>query len=162
MLLEVEPERIGSVQRHALAVLLLTSAHHVYGALLYHTPFRLKILPIAALTALVLVAARALSCAHRGTKTGHVATGLFTLTALVVPVLLIGAVEGGYNHALKNVLFFAGLPHTLLRKLFPPPTYVLPNDLVFELTGILQVVPAVTTLSRLLPVRRGRRSHRHA
>jgi hypothetical protein len=29
-----------------------------------------------------------------------------------------------------------------MTRLFPPPTYELPNDAFFEITGILQVVPA--------------------
>jgi hypothetical protein len=29
-----------------------------------------------------------------------------------------------------------------MARLFPPPTYEMPNDAFFEVTGILQVVPA--------------------
>lgn len=30
-----------------------------------------------------------------------------------------------------------------MTSLFPPPTYEMPNNLIFEITGILQVLPAV-------------------
>jgi hypothetical protein len=43
---------------------------------------------------------------------------------------------------LKDALFLAGAPRTLLLQMFPPPTYELPNDAVFELSGVLQVLPA--------------------
>lgn len=49
--------------------------------------------------------------------------------------------EGLYNHVVKNALYWIGLPGPWTR-LFPPPTYEMPNDLLFEVTGILQVLPA--------------------
>lgn len=39
---------------------------------------------------------------------------------------------------------------TLLHRLFPPPTYELPNDLLFELLGVAQVVPAAIAAWRLV------------
>jgi hypothetical protein len=62
---------------------------------------------------------------------------------LVVPVLLFGAFEGVYNHAVKNILFLAGASIETMHRLFPPPTYELPSDLFFEATGVLQIVPAM-------------------
>lgn len=38
----------------ALAILLLTSLHHAYGAYVCHTPWRLHVVLVAALTASVL------------------------------------------------------------------------------------------------------------
>jgi len=32
-----------------------------------------------------------------------------------------------------------------MRRLFPPPRYELPDDAFFEVTGVLQVVPAAIT-----------------
>jgi hypothetical protein len=37
-----------------------------------------------------------------------------------------------------------------MTRLFPPPTYEMPNDLFFELTGVLHVVPAARAAGRLL------------
>ena len=61
---------------------------------------------------------------------------------LVFPVLLFGLFEGLYNHVLKDALYLAGLPESLFVTLFPPPTYEMPSDVLFEVTGVLQPVPA--------------------
>ncbi|MCP3141678.1 hypothetical protein [Pyxidicoccus xibeiensis] len=138
----------------SLAVLLLTSVHHAYGAALYRTPWRLHMVGVAAVTAVVLLGSLALLLARPGSL---VALGVFTLTTLGMPVGMIGVFEGVYNHVLKNVLFFAGTSRSLLERLFPPPTYELPDDLLFELTGVLQVPPAVLAAVFLLHVFRERR-----
>ena len=70
----------------------------------------------------------------------EIAFWVFTVVVLVVPVALIGLFEGAYNHALKNALYFAGTSSTLMNRLFPPPTYELPNDVFFEATGVMQAV----------------------
>jgi hypothetical protein len=46
---------------------------------------------------------------------------------------------------------------SLLRRLFRPPRYELPDDALFEVTGVLQAVPAAITgycLARLVQERR--------
>ncbi len=63
---------------------------------------------------------------------------VFVILTLVVPIAAIGFFEGGYNHLLKNVLFFEGAHQATLDRLFPGPEYEMPNDLEFEATGILQ------------------------
>jgi hypothetical protein len=64
---------------------------------------------------------------------------VFTAVVLVIPVAVIGLFEGAYNHALKNALYFAGASSTLMNLLFPPPTYELPNNALFEVSGVMQV-----------------------
>jgi hypothetical protein len=44
-----------------------------------------------------------------------------------------------YSHLLKNVLFFGGASQEFLEQLFPVPTYHLPDNLLFELTGVAQL-----------------------
>jgi hypothetical protein len=132
------------VARHGLAVLLLTSIHHVYGAVIYHTPWRYHAVLVSVAAALVMVGALALARVQYGTAVGRVAWWAFALVTLAVPVLTIGAFEGIYNHLVKNVLFFAGASERLMATMFPPPRYEMPNDFWFELTGILQILPAVT------------------
>ncbi|MBZ4419359.1 hypothetical protein [Myxococcus sp. RHSTA-1-4] len=141
----------------SLAVLLLTSVHHAYGAFIYRTPWRLHMVAIAAVTAVVLLGALAVLRARPGGWTGGVALAVFALTTLGVPVGMIGVFEGAYNHVLKNVFYFGGASPELLGRLFPPPTYELPNDFLFELTGVLQVVPAVLAAVFLVHAFRGRR-----
>lgn len=48
-----------------------------------------------------------------------------------------------YSHVLKNVLFFSGIPKYILETLYPPPAYHLPDNMLFELTGLMQLVGLV-------------------
>lgn len=128
---------------YGVAVLILTSLHHAYGAYVYDTPWRLHAVYVAAAAALAILGARAVMRAETSPASRKVARAIFVVVTLGVAVLMFGFFEGGYNHAVKNVLYFGGAPPALMAQLFPPPAYELPNDLFFELTGILQAVPAV-------------------
>lgn len=57
-------------------------------------------------------------------------------------------IRRGYNHALKNVFFFSGVRETLLNQLFPSPKYVMPNDFIFEFTGVMQAAIFAPTALR--------------
>jgi hypothetical protein len=125
-----------------LTTLGLTAAHHVYGGVVYATPWRLHGAAMAAFVSLVLLLAYFV---HRRTTDpafGRAAGWTLAVGVLVLPVLLTGVVEGAYNHVLKNILFFGGVPMNVLVRMFPPPTYEMPNDALFEISGVAQVVPA--------------------
>ena len=134
---------IARVERHAYAVLSLTSVHHVYGAYAYRTPWRLHTVVISAVAAGAIAALLAVLRRHPDDRLGAIAFWAFVTVTLAIPVGLIGAYEGVFNHGVKNVLYFAGTPTDTLQRLFPPPTYELPNNLFFEVTGVLQIVPAI-------------------
>lgn len=140
-----EPSRAAA--RSAYAVLALTSIHHAYGAYVYHTPWRLHVVPVAIITAIVIAMAHGRS---RRSVPSSAAWWVFAIVTLVVPILAIGAFEGFYNHALKNLLYFGGAPHDIMMTLFPPPAYEMPNDAFFEITGVLQTVPAAMSAWYLL------------
>jgi hypothetical protein len=123
----------------ALSTLALFAVHHVYGAVRYHTPWRMHGAVVALLSALPLYAAFAMHSRSRAAEWALI--GL----AYVGPVMLVGVFEGFYNHLTKNVLFLGGASPELLAALFPPPTYELPDDAWFEISGVLQVVPAMLT-----------------
>jgi hypothetical protein len=129
----------------ALAVLLLTSVHHAYGAYIYDTPWRLHVVFVSGLTAAALLGSLLAFRRRSADLSGRIAFWAFVAVVLVVPVAGIGLFEGGYNHALKNALYFSGASTAVLHRLFPPPTYELPNDAFFEFTGVLQLVLAVVT-----------------
>jgi hypothetical protein len=57
----------------------------------------------------------------------------------------------------KDGLYLAGTSPALMHRLFPPPTYELPNDLFFEVTGVQQLVLGILTGYRLYRFVRGRR-----
>ena len=92
---------------------------------------------MAALTAAGLAASHRVRVRRPGTTSGEVAFWVFAAVMLVIPVGIIGLFEGGYNHAVKDALYFAGASEGLMRRLFPPPTYEMPDDAFFEITGAL-------------------------
>ena len=61
----------------ARAVALATSIHHVYGAIIYHTPWRYDAVVISAGMVAVMLAALQLSRALGGTTVGRVAWWTF-------------------------------------------------------------------------------------
>jgi hypothetical protein len=155
----VTQETLSRVTRFALAVLLLTSVHHAYGAYAYHTLWRLDAVFVSAFAAAAIISSRVVIQRNADETVREIAFWVFTAVVLVVPVALIGLFEGAYNHALKNALYFAGASVTLMDRLFPPPTYELPNDVFFEATGIMQAALGSITawlLYRLVSSRFGR------
>jgi hypothetical protein len=68
---------------------------------------------------------------------------------------MIGFWEGGWNHLVKNAVFFTQ-GGDAARVLFPSPAYEMPSDPVFEITGVMQFVAALVaawTLLRLVRFR---------
>lgn len=131
-------------------VLLLTMIHHVHGAIVYSTPWRLEVAYIVVPTFLALVLTRALAVRSHGTRTRAVARWTFGSLVVLVPFFLFGVVEGGYNHVLKNILYFGGAGGDTLKRLFPPATHELPSDVWFEATGVLQFFAGLIALRALL------------
>jgi hypothetical protein len=155
----VTQETLSRVTRYALAVLLLTSVHHAYGAYAYHTPWRLHAVFVSAFAAAAIISALIVHQRNADETVREIAFWVFTAVVLVIPTALIGLFEGAYNHALKNALYFAGASLTLMDRLFPPPTYELPNDVFFEATGVMQAILGSITawlLYRLVRSRFGR------
>ena len=139
-----------------LGVLALTIVHHVYGAIRYATPERYHAVFIALGALAVILGGFALYRRQPDARGGRFGWWLFWGASGLVPVFLFGVVEGFYNHVVKVALYLVGLPEESLRRLYPAPTYELPNDVIFELTGVLQVAPAVLAgvfLVRLLKAR---------
>ncbi|BCH20650.1 hypothetical protein [Mesorhizobium sp. L-8-3] len=141
----------------AILTLVLTSVHHAYGAMIYETPWRLHILHVAVPTAVAIALLLCIGFTRRGKPGGRLATWAAIAIIMAFPVAAIGVFEGGYNHVLKNLVYF-GFGAESAKELFPPPTYEMPNDIVFELTGIAQfplcVLAAVFAL-RLLRMKAG-------
>jgi len=135
-------ERLSRVTWYAYEILLLTSVHHAYGAYIYATPWRLHAI-VAAFAAAVLIGA---SAGVYGGYTGIRRTIAFWILCAVTfgfPIAMIGFFEGGYNHLLKNVLYFGGASRELMQTLFPAPTYELPNSVFFEVSGVAQLIVAI-------------------
>jgi hypothetical protein len=132
---------LSSTFKAAISVTIagvISSGHHVYGAFEYETPWRLVVsLWIPAFVLLILSMLFVLR---------RYAGRLATTTAMWI-VLLGGVIfqvgftmfECMYSHILKNILFFGGASQKVLEQLFPPPAYHLPDNLLFELTGVAQL-----------------------
>lgn len=136
----MENKVLKQVTMYSAALMALTSIHHAYGAFLYKTPWRMHVLFVSVP---VMIVTGVLHLFISKGKGGWLLKGLYWLITLVPSIALIGLYEGMYNHALKNILYFGGLSHENLVRLFPPPKYELPNDFWFECTGVLQAVAAL-------------------
>lgn len=132
----------------ALLVLLMTSIHHVYGAVIYDTPFRLHIVFISVPVAMVIAATLYVG-ATRSDRTGRIATWIGIAIVFIFAVAAIGVFEGGYNHVLKNLGFLGGgeqaVQALMPSWLYDPSAVEVPNDFFFEATGIAQFPLAIWT-----------------
>ncbi|MGN6156730.1 MAG: hypothetical protein ACTHNL_01415 [Devosia sp.] len=138
-----------------LLELALTSVHHVYGAYAYDTPWRTQIALYAVIAAALIVVLSAGAHRRRGTA-GTAMLWANMILVLIVPVLAIGLVEGGYNHALKNLIYFAGAADQY-RQMFPAPPYEVPADWFFEATGVLQFPVGIAAgIAAVMALVRGR------
>lgn len=118
---------------------LLSTAHHWYGAFVYQTPWRAVVsLWIPGFVLFTLVALY-FYWTRPGTKIGSIAYWVFFLSAVVFQFGFT-MFECVYSHVLKDILFFAGAPQEFLLRLFPPPAYHLPDNFLFEVSGLLQLV----------------------
>jgi len=136
-----------------IALVLFTSIHHLYGGAIYDTSWRIIMplfffLPMLALTLF-------LQTVSAGKKSILL---LLTYTVLTVAgwVIMIGAVEGGYNHVVKNILFFSGASEDLMHTFFPPEfggtkLFEIPNDFIFEISGMLTTAFGVIITAYLIP-----------
>ena len=117
---------------------LISSGHHVYGAFVYETPWRLVVsLWIPAFVLLVLSMLLLLR-RYPNRTVGTVAAWIVLLGGVIFQAGFT-LFECVYSHVLKNILFFGGASQDVLEWLFPAPAYHLPDNLLFELTGIAQL-----------------------
>jgi len=133
-----------------MALLGVTIFHHFYGSIIYPLVFRayaaVFFIPVALLEWFLYQRYR--RAVDKKRKRSY--SVLFQLLAGIIPLLLVGLFEGGYNHFLKDVLFFSGVDPAVLLKMFPPPAYEMPDNFIFEFTGVLQFVVAIAGLLYLI------------
>lgn len=115
-------------------VYALTSFHHYYGSLIYGTPWRAHVVFMGGITLLLCML---LGLLYRRYRKTLLLNGYLVL-AFVMFGVLIGLFEGFYNHMIKDLLYFAGIPDKSWRSLFPASAYEIPDNIIFEGTGILQ------------------------
>ena len=140
-------------------VFILTSFHHYYGAIVFQTPWRKHVvLQGGLILALCYLFYYLFKRYHRS-----VFLLIYLLISFIVFGLGIGIFEGAYNHLLKDILYFSGLSRGTWRVLFPSPAYEIPDDFIFETTGILQLFLSIIQMCYLWSVMRTnfkRKEHR--
>lgn len=123
-----------------LAIALTTWVHHIYGGLAYDTLYRI----IAPSISIPLLLVATFYLQYRVIrKPMRLVKILYAFVVSVFWILSIGIVEGGYNHVIKNFLFFSGISKEKLATFFPPEFgsqrfFEMPSDVFFEVTGIIQ------------------------
>lgn len=132
------------------ATMALTAFHHAYGAIIYDAPFRKYVAVFAILIILISWITYKTFLKHQSSLSAKFALWIFIIITALIPIGIIGLVEGGYNHLAKNILFFAGTSQATFNQLFPPPTYEIPTNILFETTGILQFFAGLIVLNYLL------------
>jgi hypothetical protein len=137
-----------------VGVMLLTSIHHAIGAVVYQTPWRLHVLVASVPVSAALLAAFAVHRRRPDRLAGRIAAGVVIALVTVFAVGLFGLFEGFYNHVLKDALYGLGASRELMRALFPAPRYVMPDNLLFEVTGVLQAWPAWVAAGALIALAR--------
>ena len=150
-------EEVAKVSRYSNALMIVTSIHHVYGAVVYDTPWRLHILMVS-IPVIIFTVAGSNFLIKREVPGKNLLLLLYWSIILIFSVILIGGYEGVYNHALKNVFFFSGASEPVLDKMFPSSMYVMPNNFLFELTGVMQaviLVPLLVQMARMLKELKG-------
>ncbi|MCO5163664.1 MAG: hypothetical protein M9939_21260 [Mesorhizobium sp.] len=139
------PDRLRSAEFRAgaaaLFILVLTSVHHAWGAYVFDTPFRLHIVFVSIPVAALIVGLFYVTATGRP-RVATAARWAAIATIALFPILAIGFYEGGYNHLVKNLVFFVG-GEGATREVFSSPMYEMPSDVFFEATGVLQLPAAV-------------------
>lgn len=135
------PDLLNKEQRKvtlfSVILMCLTSVHHLYGAIAYHTSWRLHVLffsiPVLVVTLLL----------NRAASRPPWVFWLYWIITLLASIILIGIFEGLYNHVLKNILFFSDFPKSSMKKLYPQGAYEMPDNFFFEISGIMQGIIAI-------------------
>jgi hypothetical protein len=125
------------IERAALVIGLayaVTTVHHICGGLVDSAPNRLRVPIIMAIPSVVAVGSL-----YRYRRTGSRAALITAGTVgSLAWVVLSGLLHGGYAHAYKDVLFLLNGPSRLYYPLNPSEHYP-PDDLFFEITGVLEI-----------------------
>lgn len=130
----IENDHINRSLLFSVLVYLITTFHHFYGAVVYDAPWRRGVATNGGIALIICVIFWEL---HRRYKI-RVCYLIYSLVSFIFFGLIIGLFEGLYNHIIKDILFFSGMPYESWKNFFPPPAYEIPDNFIFESTGILQ------------------------
>jgi len=118
---------------------LISSIHHWYGAVAYDTPWRAGVSYWIMGLVIIIYSLLFVYWKNADNIVGKIAIWVFLFSAVIFQAGFI-MFECVYSHVLKNILFFGGMDKSTLDQLFPSPAYHLPDNLLFEFTGLLQLI----------------------
>ncbi|WP_338426278.1 hypothetical protein [Sphingopyxis kveilinensis] len=133
ILYHAQPRHLRLTTLATLGVLVTTAAHHIYGADLFSTPWRLHIVYISIPAAILILGTIPIARADARRLSSRIASWVYFLVSGGFAVGMIGFYEGGYNHLLPNIQYVLGAETTLREGLYQPP-----DDPIFQLSGIAQ------------------------
>jgi hypothetical protein len=130
---------------------LITVGHFAYGASLYNDPSREHVvLPAIGF----LIGAAALGGLYLW-RPHRWALWLFAAEVAIGDVGLFGGFHGGFNHALKDLLWLGGMGAERLRQIFESPDFVVPDNAIYEVSGLFGLIVALAIAHLLLRLVRG-------
>ncbi len=114
----------------------LTIGHFAHGAHVYQDPSRYHVVA----PALIALAASLIAAAVYARRPSPAALAAVVVVAGVPFVALFGVYHGGINHLAKLLAFAAGASPERLEELFDSPDFAVPNDVMFEATGVSTLI----------------------
>lgn len=126
----------------------ITFIHHLWGEVIFGGGTRLAIAIVFAIVFALSVGLYKLQKTHRW------ALYLFWFLTIAFWVVLVGLVEGGYNHVLKVGAWLAGASPETIASFYDPKDYEPVSDFFFELTGVLTAIPAMALVINLFTKRK--------
>ena len=127
----------------ALAAGLISSGHHLYGAIAYDTMWRAGVSYWILGIVVLLCSLLYIYWRFNHTLMGKIALWIFSFWAVFFQAGFT-LFECVYSHVLKDILFFSGVSRPTLELLYPPPAYHLPDNWLFEFTGVMQLAGFVS------------------
>jgi hypothetical protein len=151
---------INRAAQSILALYAITFIHHVYGGIVDGDTKRLYVPIIGAIPLLITQFSL---YQYRRTR-GGIALASFSIVTVLWWVIIHGLLHGGYAHTYKDILFLSGVPTDMVQKFYYPlnPTeHYPPDNILFEVTGVLEMVTAYfVALFTLRLIRDGQKDNR--
>lgn len=122
-----------------IAIVLFSTIHHIYGGLEYNTSWRI-IMPIFFFLPMLIITLLLQSLILK--VQNKFIISVYVLIVIVGWIGILGIGEGGYNHVVKNVMYFTGASESIMSKMYPSEfggtkLFEKPNNWFFEISGIL-------------------------
>jgi hypothetical protein len=144
--MKILAKNVKRMALYSVLLMILTAIHHYYASILYQSPWRLHVVQVSIIVIIYTLVALVVLRKWQNTVFAKIVSSIFFVVTGVVSVAWIGIFEGGYNHVIKDIVFFIGVPESVTSTMFPPSIYHAPHDVFYEVTGVIQLVFACLIL----------------